>query len=114
MEKSKDDSYYILKTIDEIDLICSYSEGKCINDFVLRPAEFDGILFRLIQMAEYVDKITDSFKENHPEIKWRNLKGFRNKLVHDYGSVDLEFVYNAIKIDVPQLKEALTRTIESK
>ena len=111
MEIIKDDVFYISRTIAEIDLVCSYAKGMDIGDFVSRPAEFDGIVFRLIQVAENVDKISDSFKESHREIKWKNLKGFRNRLVHDYGSVDLKFVYRAIKYDVPNLKEVLLKAI---
>ena len=111
MEIIKNDAYYITKTIAEIDLICSYSKGMKIDDFTSHPAEFDGIVFRLIQVAENVDKISDSFKESHKEIKWKNLKGFRNRLVHDYGSVDLKFVYRAIVHDIPKLKEALLKAI---
>ena len=32
---------------------------------------------------------------------------FRNRLVHNYGGVDLQFVYNAIKEDIPKLKKEL-------
>ena len=107
MEVVKDDKYYILKTINEIELVCSYSKDMNIDDLKLRPAEFDGIIFRLIQAAEFAEKISVSFKEAHPKIKWKNIKGFRNRLVHDYGSVDLNYVYKAIKIDAPNLRNSL-------
>ena len=111
MEVIKDDVYYINRTIAEIDLVCAYSKEMSIDDLVSQPAQLDGIIFRLIQVSENVDKISESFKQSHQEIKWKNLKGFRNRLVHDYGSVDLKFVYQAIKNDVPDLKKALLKTI---
>ena len=114
METIKDDNYYILKTIEEIELVCSYSKGMSMDDLKNKPAEFDGIIFRLIQAAEHAEKISDFFKEEHKEVKWKNIKGFRNRLVHDYGSVDLKFVYRAIKVDAPKLKQTLRKAIRKK
>lgn len=113
METIKDDNYYILKTIEEIELVCSYSQGMSIDDLKKNPAVFDGIVLRLIQTAEQASKISNVFKQQHPEVKWQNIKGFRNKLVHDYGSVDLNFVYKAIFVDAPELKKALIKASKS-
>ena len=30
------------------------------------------------------------------------MKGMRNRIVHDYGEVDLKIVYDTIKLDVPK------------
>ena len=114
MDTIKDDNYYILKTIEEIELVCLYSEGMSIDDLLKNPAVFDGIIFRLIQAAEHVEKISDSFKEEHKEVKWRNIKGFRNRLVHDYGSVDINFVKKAIKVDAPKLRQTLQKVVRKK
>ena len=113
MEENKDDRYFILKIIEEIDLVCSYSEGMSIDDLKSKPALLDGIIFRLVQVAEHAEKISNAFKDNHKEISWRNLKGFRNKLVHDYGSVDIKYVYKAIKVDAPALRVILLQAINN-
>ena len=31
------------------------------------------------------------------------MKGMRNRIVHDYGEVDLKIVYDTIKLDLPKL-----------
>ena len=78
-----------------------------IADFKNNPAILDGIIFRMIQMSEHMDKISDSFKGLHKEIHWIEIKGFRNRLVHDYGGVDLGFVHLAITKEIPNLKNEL-------
>ena len=112
MEIIKDDNYYVSKAIAEIELVISYSKGMSLNDLMSQRAILDAIVFRLIQVAEIVDKLSADFKEKHKEIKWKNLKGFRNKLVHDYGSVDLKFVYQAVKHDAPALKKSLLKALK--
>ena len=104
---AKTNKYYILKTLQEIDLIQKYSQGLSVSDLENNPAILDGIVFRMVQMSEHMNNISPEFKYAHSEIEWMNIKGFRNKLVHDYGNVDLTFVYNAINEDIPKLKDNL-------
>ena len=109
MEKKNE--LFLLKTINEINIILGYSEGITIEDLAEKPVVLDGIVFRMIQMSEHMNRISQEFKEANSNIDWTNIKGFRNKLVHDYGDVDLHFVYNAIKDDIPKLKKALLEII---
>ena len=82
-----------------------------IRDLNNNPAILDGIIFRMVQMSEHMDKVSDLLKSLHPEIKWVNIKGFRNRLVHDYGGVDLEFVYNALTVKIHELKNQLEKIL---
>ncbi len=60
-------------------------------------------MFRLIQVAENSDKLTEEFKLRHCTIPWRAMKGMRNRIVHEYGNVDMSVVYDTVKKDIPTL-----------
>ena len=62
-------------------------------------------------MSEHMNNISQDFKLSHSNIDWISIKGFRNRLVHDYGGVNLQFVYNAITVDLPNLKIELMNII---
>ncbi len=98
----KDDEYYLKKAINEIEIILEYADSlkKDINS---KPI-IDGIVFRMIQMSEHINYVSEDLKEKYSNVSWVNIKGFRNRLVHDYGNVNLNFVYNALDIDIPKLK----------
>ena len=100
----KDDKYYLGKALDEIDTIINYSKDLDLETFENNPIYIDGIVFRMIQMSEYMNNISIEFKNQCPNVDWISIKGFRNKLVHNYGGVDLRFVYLAITVDIPKLK----------
>ena len=108
---SKDNRYYLSKTLEEIEVIIDYSKNLTIVQLQQQSITLDAIVFRMVQMSEYMDKITDEYKVLHPEIEWIDIKGFRNRLVHDYGGVDLHFVYAAIKEDVPKLREQISKLL---
>ncbi len=38
---------------------------------------------------------------------WSDVYGLRNRIVHDYGAVDLHIVYVTLTKDIPQLKKLL-------
>ncbi len=57
----------------------------------------DSIMFRFVMISESVTKLSDDFKDAHSNIPWKDIKGMRNRIVHNYGSVDFGIVYSSIK-----------------
>ena len=45
--------------------------------------------------------------EEHPEIAWRQMRGMRNRIVHDYEGVRLEIVWETIQDSFPELLKKL-------
>ena len=62
-------------------------------------------------MAETVSKISIEFIEKHKDIPIYQLKGMRNRIVHDYGNVDISIVYYNVKNDLTMLKEKLSNCL---
>lgn len=48
---------------------------------------------------------------NFPHIPWRAIIGMRNHIAHGYFELDGELVYEAVKNDLPPLKETIRRAI---
>lgn len=63
----------------------------------------DSMLFRMIQISENAKRLTDEYKLSHSHIPWSALSGMRNRIVHDYGNVDLNIVYETLKNDMLEL-----------
>lgn len=59
----------------------------------------------LIQIGEAVNRISDEFKNKHPEIEWHQIYGMRNHLVHGYNMFDAEIAWDAIEHNIPSLQE---------
>ncbi len=108
---AKDDREYIEKALGEIAIVEEYSQG--FSEYVLQNDRIrvDAIVLHLIQVAEHVDRLSDVFKSLHPDIEWTSIRGFRNRLVHSYGEVDLHFVLAAITKDIPALKDVFLKCI---
>lgn len=63
----------------------------------------DSMLFRMIQISECAKKLSDEYKSEYTNIPWYALYGLRNRIVHDYGNVVLDVVYDTLKHDIPEM-----------
>ena len=48
-----------------------------------------------------------------PEVPWSNIIGMRNILVHGYFDIDTEIVWAAATRDVPDIKPAVERLLQT-
>lgn len=48
-----------------------------------------------------------------PDIPWAKIIGMRNVLVHGYFDIDTEIVWDAAHRDIPDLKPAVQRLLET-
>lgn len=107
MDNTKNDKYYIEKVKENINAIIDYTANKSYEEFVFDGCLIDATMFRLIQMIENLNQISNEYREKHPKIAWKQIIGFRNKIVHDYGKTDYSIVYEIVSSDIYQLKDEL-------
>ena len=59
--------------------------------------------FSLVQISECSKNLSDEYKTNHNQIPWTDIYGLRNRIVHEYGNVDLTIVFETLKNDIPEI-----------
>lgn len=109
MDNTKDDNYYISKIIQDLEFIVLHMNNVCIEELNDNEILLDSMLFRMIQLSENAKKLSDSYKMNNSNIPWNAIYGLRNRIVHDYGSVDLNVVYETLKNDIPELLQVINK-----
>ena len=103
MDNVKDDVYYAGRLLRDLRFVArhmeSVSEQRFSEDEILQ----DAMMFRLIQISECARRLTDQYRSSRPEVPWFSVYGLQNRIVHDYGAVDLHIVYTTLTRDVPAL-----------
>lgn len=62
--------------------------------------------FCLLQIGELVGGLTKEFrKETEDRMPWGPMKGMRNMVVHGYGSMSHEILWETLTTDIPQLRQ---------
>lgn len=63
---------------------------------------------RLLEtLSDATKNIPEEMKAKHPDIPWKEIVGFRNRLAHDYLGIDAAVVKKIIQRDIPSLKKAI-------
>jgi len=117
LSNEKNDLLYLLNILEYIGKIWNYTEN------IKNPEELfelndqmnlNASLTLLANIGENVSKISDRQKQNYPNIRWQQIKNFRNKIVHDYVGIDLAIIYEIITNDLKILKPEIEKIIQEK
>jgi uncharacterized protein with HEPN domain len=83
--------------------VVDVSELQFLKDERAQSAVIHG----LIVIGEIGARLGDDTQAAHPEIPWHDIRGMRNRLVHDYLGIDVDVVWRTVSVDVPRLERAL-------
>jgi uncharacterized protein with HEPN domain len=71
----------------------------------------DAVAFCIFQIAELCVHLSDECRALSPEIPWKNIRGMRNIVAHNYGEIKLETLWNTSVERTPELSISCTRLI---
>lgn len=75
----------IIESIQNIlEFTRGYSFEHYVNDLKTRHA----VEHNFVIIGEAASRLSGDFKKDHSEINWRQVKDFRNVIVHDYFGID--------------------------
>lgn len=93
---------FLLKqiTIIENDLAGKSFEEFKKNDLLVRATAFS-----LMQIGEQMNKLEKIFRDDYPDLPWKDARDMRNIIVHVYSKVDADQVYMTATKDLVVLKK---------
>jgi len=100
---------YLLDILRSIEAIQSYVAGQTHEDFLKDTKTQDAVLRRILVAGEAAARLTPETCAELPAIPFPKIVGMRNRVVHDYGNVDFEIVWETIENHLPPLHKELHR-----
>jgi uncharacterized protein with HEPN domain len=102
----KDSQVYIIHIRDCIARIEQYtSEGE--SDFFNDLKTQDAVIRNLEVMWESISLLPEEWKNQHPEMNWAGISGFRNILAHQYLGLELDSIWDVVQNYLPDLSCAI-------
>ena len=95
---------YLLDIFRSVEAIQSYVAGQTQEDFLKDAKTQDAVLRRFLVAGEAAARLTPETPSFPPKIV-----GMRNRVVHDYGNVDFQIVWETVQTHLPPLFKELQR-----
>jgi uncharacterized protein with HEPN domain len=94
---------YLLDIFNSVKAIQSYTAGFSREQFFQDAKTQDAVLRRLLVSGEAAARLTEETRALFPGIPFHKIIGMRNRVVHDYGQVDFEIVWETVEHHLPNL-----------
>lgn len=110
---SKRDTILLLEDmLDSAQKIKRYTENIDFEEFISDDKSIDAVVRNFEIIGEAANRFDFDFRDNNPEIEWNRIRGFRNRIVHDYFGIDYEIVWTIIETYLDELIDWLDTIIE--
>ncbi|MBQ0026010.1 MAG: DUF86 domain-containing protein [Lachnospiraceae bacterium] len=88
--------------------------GENYDVFTTDRAYFNAVSMCVFQIGELSGKLSEDYRdETSDQIPWQDIKGMRNIVAHDYGSIDEELLWETVIEDIPALRRFCTAQLDS-
>jgi len=111
-EEQKDDQAYVEDILLEIERARRFTKGMSKAQFV-RDELVGHATERCIEIiGEAARNISEGFRQKHPQVEWRKIIAMRNLIIHAYGRVDYNLVWEVVEKDLSELQKQLAEAVK--
>jgi uncharacterized protein with HEPN domain len=83
--------------------ILHYTKDLNFEQFISDSKTVDAVIRNFEIIGEAANRLPEAIKVSHSNIDWNRIKGFRNRIVHDYFGIDNSIVWQIKENFPPQL-----------
>jgi uncharacterized protein with HEPN domain len=95
-----DDLVYLMHIRDSLREVQQFIEGE---SFLYNRMMQNAVMRSFEVVGEAARRVSPEFRQAHPDVPWRLMGDFRNKLIHDYFGLDLDVIWKTATEDAPRL-----------
>ena len=93
--------------LDSIAKINEYTESHTFETFINDSKTLDAVIRNFEIIGEAANRLPEDFKEKYSQIDWFRIRGFRNRIVHDYMGIDYNIIWTIIEKNLSKLEKEL-------
>jgi uncharacterized protein with HEPN domain len=98
--------------LESCERILEYTNGISFEEFASDNRTVDAVIRNFEIIGEASNLLPDEIKEKYPELDWYRIRGFRNRIVHDYFGVDLQIVWKITREQISHLIAGITKILK--
>ncbi len=106
---SRKPSLLIQDILESGNKILSYTEGQSFDEFIEDDKTVDAVIRNFEIIGEAASRLPEEFRDHHATVDWHKIRGFRNRIVHDYFGIDYAIVWDIKTQYLPHLLAELSK-----
>ena len=107
MSREREYRDYVQDMLEAADKVASFISGMTQDQFLADEKTQYAVVRALEVIGEAAKKVPLAFRQEHPQVPWREVVGMRDKLIHDYFGVNVVVVWKTATEDAPNIASAL-------
>jgi uncharacterized protein with HEPN domain len=107
-ERTAEQLLYVDATLAEMHQLAVRGRAAYDSDIAVARA----CQYNVIRLAADLERLGESWLAAHPEVPWRLIRGMRNRVAHNYWTVDDDIVWAVVEQHAPQLRRALANEVD--
>ena len=97
--------------IESGEKIFIYTAGLSFEQFKTDSKTVDAVIRNFEIKGEAANRLPEEFKDKYSDIDWYRIRGFRNRIVHDYFGIDYNIVWQIKESSLQEIIEKLKQII---
>ena len=96
--------------LEAAQLAISYVNGMSKEEFLADKRTQQAAIMNLLVIGELAGRLQQEygpFLQVHPEVPWQSMRGMRNRIAHGYFEMNLDVVFDTLKLALPTLAAQL-------
>ena len=87
-----------------IERVIRYTSGKAFDDLKSDDMMYYAVVKNIEIIGEAANLLSPEFIASHPATPWKQVRGMRKYIVHEYFQIDDVVVWGVVKDDIPILQ----------
>jgi uncharacterized protein with HEPN domain len=89
--------------------VIRYTSGKSFEDLKADDMMYYAVVKNIEIMGEAANLLSSEFVDSHPDTPWKQVRGMRNYIVHEYFQIDSVVVWDVVTKDLSALQNQIEK-----
>lgn len=98
---------FLKHILEEIEYLQKKSSQLTFEEFINDEDLKRSFVRSLEVIGEATKNLSQDFRNKHTQVRWKDIAGLRDILIHHYFGVDYKSVWDIIKNKIPELKRQI-------
>lgn len=106
---NRTDKEFLRDIIEAVHRILNYTQKHNFDTFSKDTKTQDAVIRNIEIIGEASKNVSEDYRQQHSTLPWINMIRMIDKLIHHYFGINIDIVWNVIKVEMPKLEREINK-----